>query len=175
MRKSFTLISFRERAKQNRISFRRFLTRLKKDPPGGLDQKTELAEREVWKEVDCMKCANCCKVMTPTYTEKDIRRIARFLGKTVQQVKSSWLKKERGEDTWVNKSVPCQFLDLKTNHCTIYEVRPADCEGFPHLSKKKMVDYIHVHHQNLDDCPATFRMVEKMREMIGVERGKSNR
>jgi Fe-S-cluster containining protein len=46
--------------------------------------------------------------------------------------------------------------------CSIYEVRPADCSGFPHLAKRKMTEYIHVHNQNVDLCPATYKMVEKM-------------
>jgi hypothetical protein len=45
-------------------------------------------------------------------------------------------------------------------------VRPADCAGFPHLKKKKMVDYIHVHQQNISYCPATYKMVEKMQERL---------
>jgi Fe-S-cluster containining protein len=62
----------------------------------------------------------------------------------------------------MNRSEPCQFLDLKTNLCSIYAVRPADCAGFPHLTKKKAVEYLHVHHQNVQHCPATFLMVEKL-------------
>jgi Fe-S-cluster containining protein len=46
--------------------------------------------------------------------------------------------------------------------CSIYEVRPADCSGFPHLAKRKMTEYMHVHKQNVDLCPATYKMVEKM-------------
>ena len=66
----------------------------------------------------------------------------------------------------MNTSNPCQFLNLEDNKCSIYEVRPVDCAGFPHLSKKKKVDYIHVHKQNIEYCPATFKMVEKMLMMV---------
>lgn len=48
--------------------------------------------------------------------------------------------------------------------CSIYEFRPADCAGFPYLKKKKMVEYMHVHQQNINHCPATYKMVEKMME-----------
>lgn len=37
---------------------------------------------------------------------------------------------------------------------------------FSHLTKKKMVEYIHVHKQNVQYCPATFSMVEKMINLI---------
>ena len=81
-------------------------------------------------------------------------------------MKRKWLKKERGTGKWLNKTTPCQFLDQETNMCHVYEVRPADCAGFPHLTKKRMLDYIHIHKQNLDECPATFKMIEKMNELV---------
>jgi Fe-S-cluster containining protein len=119
-------------------------------------------EKEVWKEVDCLTCANCCKTMSPTYTLKDIRRIASHTGMTADEFKKKWLYKERGTGDWLNKQLPCQFLNMDTNMCSIYDVRPADCAGFPHLPKKKMVEYMHVHKQNVEYCPATYKMVEKM-------------
>ena len=160
------LRSFKQRVRRRKTLFRRFLTKLEKDPPKKLDQLTAVAEREIWNEINCLNCANCCKVMTPTYTLKDMKRISLHLGMTVRQFKNKWLYKEKDSGDWINRSTPCQFLDLKTNMCTIYEVRPADCAGFPHLPKMKMVDYMHIHKQNLEYCPATYRMVEKMMEKL---------
>lgn len=104
--------------------------------------------------------------MSPTYSNADIRRIAAHLEMTVEAFREKWLRKDR-EGDWLNKSTPCQFFDLKTNMCGIYEVRPADCAGFPHLGKRKMVDYMHVHKQNIELCPATLKMVERMEEVVG--------
>jgi len=104
--------------------------------------------------------------MSPTYTNADIKRIAGYLKISADEMKTKWLRKERGTGNWLNKTLPCQFLDVETNLCNVYDVRPADCAGFPHLTKKKFSEYIHVHKQNLDECPATFKMVEKMNELI---------
>jgi Fe-S-cluster containining protein len=133
--------------------------------PGNLQPVAEKASENVWEGIDCLSCANCCKTMTPTYTNTDINRIAAFLKISPREMKKRWLRKERGANKWVNKSKPCQFLDLQTNLCTVYEVRPADCAGFPHLSKKNFINYIHVHRQNLDECPATFKMIERMNQL----------
>jgi len=159
---SFTLRSFKMRVRHRRKIFLRFLSKVNRNPPVDLDILTARVEKEVWRDVDCISCANCCKVMAPTYTSKDIKRIAQHLLMPVAELKEKWLRKERGTGDWINKSTPCQFLDLNTNMCGIYDVRPDDCAGFPHLSKKRMVDYIHIHKQNLDSCPATYKMVEKM-------------
>lgn len=160
------LRSFKAKLRLRRKSFRSFLSKLEKDPPRNLDSITTQVDKEVWKEIDCLSCANCCKVMTPTFTTKDIKRISAHLEMTAPEFKKKWLKKERGTGDLINKSTPCQFLNLETHMCNIYEVRPADCAGFPHLPKKKMLDYIHIHKQNIDYCPATFKMIEKMIVLI---------
>src|SRR3954469_17005262 len=137
-----SLKSFKLRVRHRKTAFRRFLTKLEKNPPKKLDALTAEVEKDLWPEINCLACANCCKTMTPTYTLKDIKRISGHLGMNVQQFKDKWLRKEKGTGDWLNKSPPCQFLNLQTNMCSIYEVRPADCAGFPHLPKKRMVDYM---------------------------------
>jgi Fe-S-cluster containining protein len=105
--------------------------------------------------------------MSPTFTKTDIKRIAIHLNITVKEFTAQWLVYDKKDKDWINKLQPCQFLDLKSNMCSIYEVRPADCAGFPHLTKKKMTEYMHVHKQNVEFCPATYKMVEKMKDLIG--------
>ena len=138
------------------------MNRVQKQSPKGLRKLTTRLETEVWNEVDCLTCANCCKKMSPTFTNTDVRRISAHFGQTPDEFRKKWLFRERGENgDWLNKSQPCQFLDLATNKCTIYAIRPADCVGFPHLPKS-MKDYAHVHKQILEYCPATYKLVEKM-------------
>jgi Fe-S-cluster containining protein len=167
---NINLRSFRKKVSVHKRSFRRFLTRLEKKTPAGLDKLVEKTEKEVWREVDCLSCANCCKTMTPTYTGKDIKRIASHLEMTADAFKKKWLRKEKSTGDWLNKNTPCQFLNPEDNKCSIYEVRPADCSGFPHLPKKRMKDYIHIHKQNVEFCPATFKMVEKIKEKLLVSK-----
>lgn len=163
----FSLRSFRAKVQKQKRSYRRFLTKLEKNPPRNLDSLAKQTDKEVWKEMNCLECGNCCKEMSPTYTLKDIKRISAYLNLTPEEFKKKWLRKERGGDgDWLNQSTPCQFLDIKSNMCSIYEVRPEDCAGFPHLPKRKMVDYIHVHKQNVELCPATLKMVEKMKALL---------
>jgi Fe-S-cluster containining protein len=147
----------------NRSLFRRFLTKLEKEPPRGLDNLAVKTDKLVWAETDCLACANCCKTMTPTFTNTDIKRISAHLDMTEDAFKKKWLKKDRAGD-WINTRQPCQFLNLKDNKCSIYEVRPKDCSGFPHHTRRHMVDYMHVFKQNIEYCPATFRLVERMIE-----------
>src|ERR1700683_3099017 len=116
------LRSFRQiiRYKKRRLS--NFLTRLQKKPPRGLDNLTKEADKAVWTKTDCLDCANCCKTMSPTYTNKDVQRISDHLGMSDKAFRKKWLYQDKSGD-WMNIRQPCQFLDLNTNLCTIYAVR----------------------------------------------------
>lgn len=151
---------------QNKRSLRYFLTKTENNPPKDLDIISSQIDREVWKDIDCLSCANCCKTMSPTYNFQDIKRISAHFNMKMKDFKAKWLYYDKAEKDWMNRLRPCQFLDKKTNMCSIYEIRPADCAGFPHLTKKSMKDYIHVHKQNIEYCPATYKWVEKLKERI---------
>ena len=159
------LRSFRQVVRHNKRRMRSFLTRLEKNAPRGLDKKVTQADQGVWGKTDCLHCANCCKTMSPTYSQADIRRISRYLGMTARAFREKWLFQDSNGD-WLNAKQPCQFLDQNTNLCSIYAVRPKDCAGFPHHNKRRMVDYMHVYKQNVEYCPATFRIVEKLMERV---------
>ncbi len=159
------LRSFKQKVRHNRRRFRLFLSRIEKNPPKDLKLITVEADKRAWAEIDCLSCANCCKTMSPTYTTEDIKRISKHLGMTPKAFKDKWLYKDKIGD-WMNVKQPCQFLNLTDNKCSIYEVRPADCAGFPHHDKKKMTDYVHVYKQNVELCPATYKWVEKMMELM---------
>ncbi|GAC1594114.1 MAG: hypothetical protein NVS3B8_07720 [Chitinophagaceae bacterium] len=124
------------------------------------------ADAHTWNEVNCLSCANCCKTMTPTFPPEDTRRISAHLAMTPKAFREKYLYKDKRDGDWMNVKQPCQFLNLADNKCSIYEVRPADCAGFPHHDKKKMSDYVHVYKQNVAYCPATYKWVEKIMELV---------
>jgi hypothetical protein len=41
-----------------------------------------------------------------------------------------------------------------------------DFAQFPHFGRKPFGDFNHIHEQNIDYCPATFRFITKMKERI---------
>ena len=154
---AINLRSFRGIIRHNKRRIKSFLSRLEKKPFRGLDKFVTEADKNIWKEVDCLSCANCCKTMSPTYTKTDVKRISKHLDMTQKAFREKWLYNDKSGD-WMNVKQPCQFLDLKTNMCSIYAVRPRDCAGFPHHTKRRMVDYMHVYKQNIEYCPATFKV-----------------
>jgi len=164
---SSMLKTFTAKLLLHRSQYRRFLSKVEANPPQNLDIIAEVLDKEVWREIDCLACSNCCRSMTPTYTFQDLKRISTHFRMNIKSFKEKWLYKDK-KGAWMNRFLPCQFLDLNTNKCSIYAIRPADCAGFPYLTKKKTVDYIHVHKQNIQFCPATFRFIEKLMNNIKV-------
>lgn len=130
-----------------------------------LDAQVAQLEKTVWEGTSCLTCANCCRTMSPTFTARDVKRIATHFRMAARTFKEKWLYQDKN-GVLMNRAQPCQFLDLDTNHCTMYAIRPADCAGFPHLSKTPLAAYLHVHKQNLRHCPATQKLVEKLMQAV---------
>lgn len=157
---------FRKKVKQTSRSLRHFLTRTENNPPKNLDTLSVQLDKEVWTETNCLSCGNCCKTMSPTFKYPDLKRISNHFNMTINEFKNKWLYFDKTENDWMNVRKPCQFLDMKTNMCGIYAIRPIDCAEFPHLAKKRMKSYMHLHKQNLLHCPATYKWVEKLKERV---------
>lgn len=141
-----------------------FLQKLDDIVPEGMPKLVAETDATVWRDINCMECANCCKTMTPTFRKADITRISAHLNMQPKEFVERWLLKEEDTGDWVNKTQPCQFL--VNNKCSIYEVRPKDCAEFPHHNKKPFDAYNDTFTNNLTHCPATFTLVERLKEAV---------
>ncbi len=103
------LKKFRITSARKRKSLTAFLDKLDHLVPEEMPELVKKADAEVWKEVDCMECANCCKTMTPTFTKTDIKRISAHLEMKPKEFIEKWLVKEEESGDMVNTTQPCQF------------------------------------------------------------------
>lgn len=164
--KTFKYTTYQRRAWRKKKKLASFLRKVGKSTTKGILKQVAEADKAAWKEVSCLDCANCCKKMTPTYTRKDINRIAKHLKMTYKEYFDKYLHIDDNKDI-VNTSTPCQFLG-KDHKCTIYAIRPDDCSGFPHFVRNdfryqaREKTYVN----NLALCPATLVFVEKLQEIV---------
>jgi Fe-S-cluster containining protein len=166
-------LEYLKKNRKRRKQLRTFLRGLFKRKVRGLDAMAIGFHKEVSATTDCLKCANCCKTMTPTWKKAEVKRVAARTGTTYKEYFKKYLYYDESGDL-MNKKNPCQHL-LKNNMCAIYDIRPIDCSGFPHTHSRDFKLYISsTHIQNLDYCPITVGVVEKMFEKI-VEGGKNGK
>ena len=155
---------YHELAQQKQKEHRKFLATLKKKAPKNLDKITQEIHTEVFNEIDCTKCANCCKSLGPLFTEADITRISKVFRMKLSVFEETYLRVDEDGDK-VFQSMPCPFLgDDKL--CTIYDVRPKACREFPHTDRKKIYQINHLTIKNTLFCPAAYLFVEKLKDRL---------
>ena len=153
----------RERAKDERKANKKFFRKLSRRPPRQLDATVAALHEEVFAEVDCLQCANCCKTTSPIFRDIDIERIARHLGIRPAAFVDRYLQLDAEED-YVLKVAPCPFLG-PDNYCSIYEVRPKACREYPHTDRKNFHQILDLTLKNTAICPAAFELVQRLRKI----------
>ena len=68
------------------------------------------------------------------------------------------------EGDYVMRAAPCSFLG-EDNYCSIYEVRPTDCERFPYTNEDVLLKRQPLTLKNSSFCPAVYYVLEKLMAM----------
>lgn len=154
---------FKLESKNKEQENRKFLAGLKKMDARRVDDAFHTLHRQVFEEIDCLACANCCKTTSPIFYQNDIERVAKSLRMRPGDFIVKYLRVDDDGD-FVLKSTPCPFLD-EDNYCKVYNDRPKACREYPHTDRKKMVQITDLTFRNTMVCPAVFRMVERLKKM----------
>lgn len=157
------LDEFNRKSKTNAAGNKKFLARLKQENPRKLDDAFHALHHEVFEQVSCLACANCCKTTSPIFYQTDIDRVATALRMKPGDFIEKYLRIDEDRD-YVLKSAPCPFLDSE-NYCTIYHSRPKACREYPHTDRKKMVQILDLTYRNTLVCPAVLEMVERLKTL----------
>lgn len=158
------LQKYKNLALKKQKEHKKFLDSLKKKPPKNLDYITQESHDIVFNEINCLDCANCCKITGPLYTEKDIERIAKHLRMKPSDFETKYLRIDEDNDK-VLQNLPCFFLN-EDNTCSIYDVRPKACREYPHTDRKKVYQINNLTIKNTIICPAAFTWLEILSKKI---------
>ena len=140
---------------------KQLLEKYRREKPKDLDNRFHQAHEEVFEEIDCLECANCCKTTSPIFLMSDIERLAHSMKMQTGTFIDTYLKVD-AENDYVLKSSPCPFL-LEDNKCVVYEDRPKACREYPHTNRKRMHQITQLTLKNTMVCPAVTRILEKLR------------
>lgn len=139
-----------------------FFAKLGKKQIKQLDLQVHALHNEVFDEIDCLECANCCKSLGPRITDRDIERMGKALKMKSADVVDQYLRIDEDND-YVFKEMPCPFL-AGDNYCLIYESRPKACREYPHTDRVKFYQIRKLTLENTKTCPAVYEVLKRLRE-----------
>ena len=149
-----------EKGKINIQDYKKAFQKLKKKNNKVIDEMFHDLHEEVFENIDCLSCANCCKTTSPIFRDVDIKRISKKLKIKESQFINSYLKMDEEHD-YVLKKSPCFFLG-EDNKCSIYEDRPLACREYPHTDRKNMHQILTLTLKNVEICPAVVQITEQI-------------
>lgn len=125
---------------------------MKRLKPNHLDDIIHELHYDLFKNIDCLKCASCCRSLGPAIKDIDIQRMAKHLKIKPSELTDKYLRVDEDGDYVFNK-MPCPFLQID-NFCSVYESRPRACREYPHTDRKNFYQVIDLSLKNLKTCPA---------------------
>jgi Fe-S-cluster containining protein len=156
------------RKEDQNLRFRQFLKTRCTLNADEIDQRVFKTTRRVWAGIDCTACANCCREVKPGFSDEEVDRVARRLGMERQQFIDTYLEPSSQKDTgklWRTRVTPCPFL--KDNLCSIYEDRPAECNGYPYLYQPDFLFRTLGMIGRTFTCPIVYEVMEELKKSLG--------
>ncbi len=150
-----------EKSRAKKAEILRKMRHLSRMNRKGFDQMVHGFHDEVFSEIDCKKCGECCRNLGPVFRNTDIKWICATIGTNSREFMNKNLEQDPDGVGFILKKLPCPFQN-EDNTCSIYEVRPLSCSNFPHTKslniQRKLVGLA------LDSqfCPAAFLLCEKI-------------
>lgn len=127
-----------------------------------LDRQFFYLHQQLFKNYDCSKCRNCCKMYRGSIPKEDLWRDARYLDITTEQFVDFFLEKDENGKDYQTKHMPCDFL-LEDGNCRLGDYKPDSCKNFPNSNRPErlysmlnMIDAASV-------CPVVFEMLERLK------------
>ena len=117
-----------------------------------------------FEQIDCLKCARCCKGFSPRFKGPDIKRISKVLGLKETALIEKYLVYD-DEGDYVAVTSPCPFLE-ENNQCRIYEDRPSDCQRFPYTDEDVILKRPQLTMKNSTFCPIVVSVMEGLLEKL---------
>jgi uncharacterized protein len=151
------LVNWEKKSGERQKIYKQYLHRANKNAV--LKQLPALHE-QAFEEINCLTCANCCKNYSPRFKTPDIKRISRHMNMREGDFIEKYLNIDE-EGDYVVKTKPCPFLG-SDNACSIYDVRPSDCERFPYTDEDVIIKRQPLTLKNSSFCPIVYYVLEKL-------------
>ena len=132
-----------------------------------VERQFRRAAEEAHAAIDCRECAECCRVTEVEITERDIEKLAKFLGIRKSEFEAQYTMTGDEGEMILSRTKESGCVFLSGNECTVYEARPANCERFPHLLKgsgsipSRMWQFV----DRATYCPIVYNWMEEAKKL----------
>lgn len=136
-----------------------------------VERRLKRIAEEIEDAIDCRTCANCCRVATAKLVDRDIDKLARFLGMRREQFVRDYTV-ESEEEGLVLKRTETGCVFLSGNECTVYEARPHSCQDFPHLARGSgsFLSRMWEMPDRATYCPIVYNALEAFKDETGFQK-----
>jgi Fe-S-cluster containining protein len=132
------------------------------------DRRLRRFGEEIEAEIDCTQCANCCRVTEVGINQRDVEKLAKFIGVSEDEFRRQFTARDDAGAMILKRGEGgCVFLE--GNLCSVYEARPQNCANFPHVVRgtgsiaSRMWQFL----DRAGYCPIVYNWMEKVKEDIG--------
>jgi Fe-S-cluster containining protein len=156
-----------EKKRDENLKFRRYLK-----SHVFVERQFRHAGEEVESQIDCLTCAECCRVTEVGITKRDVEHMSRFLRISEKDFRAQYTMTAEDGELILKRTEEkgCVFLD--GNECTIYESRPANCERFPHVVRgagsieSRMWQFV----DRATYCPIVYNWMEMVKDLTKFQK-----
>jgi Fe-S-cluster containining protein len=152
-----------DKANARNKEIKRQMTHLSKMNKNGFDQIVAKYHDEVFADIDCLKCGNCCRALGPRFREMDIKLLCKETGGTPKAFKAKYLKEDDEGVGYVLKELPCPFLN-EDDSCSEYDRRTLSCQEYPHTQSRSIQRHLVRLSYNSLICPGAYLIAVKIME-----------
>lgn len=152
--------SWEKRSAEHVKQYKQLLQRADKNK---VYKQLPILHEEAFSNIDCLKCANCCRNYSPRFKTPDIKRMSKVLKMKESVFIETYLQLDN-EGDYVTKTSPCPFLG-EDNYCNMYEDRPSDCKRFPYTDEDVLLKRPAITLKNSTFCPAVYFVLERLRQV----------
>lgn len=128
-----------------------------------LDAQFLRLHNELFKDYDCSKCRNCCKMCNAEIPAPDIDKDAQYLNMSSDEFINSYLKKSEFGLNYVTKHTPCDFY-MDNGNCRLGDCKPATCTNYPYTNQPERLWSLLGFIENVSVCPVAYEICERLKK-----------
>ena len=136
------------------------------------DRRLQNFAQEIQEQIDCTACANCCRVFEIEIKERDIEKLAKFIGVSREEFLRDYTMRAELDNELILKRGEGGCVFLKDNLCSVYDARPQNCAKFPHLVRGdgSIASRMWAMVDRTEYCPIVYNWMEKVKDEMGFRR-----